>query len=89
MTFVRTPELLEQLSRYRASGELVVGRRSDFRPPEGCYVIVADEQKVLGTLQFAGGLFYDLHSGKRVLSLSERFSGKTQIWIRDLSALGQ
>ena len=88
MTLTRTQELLERLSRYQASGELAVGRKDDFRPPEGCYVIVVDEQKVFGYLRFEGGLFYDLRSKKRVLSLSEKFSGKTQIWIRDLSTSG-
>ena len=87
MRCTRTQDLLEQLHRHEASGDLAVGNREDFHSPEGCYVAVADTEQVVAYLQFAGGRFYDLRSKREVRSLSEVFSGKTQIWMLDLSTL--
>ncbi len=85
MTCTNTQELLKQLNHYRTSGDLAVGKRSDFLSPDGCYVIVVDKQQVFACLQFVEGQFYDIRSKQ---PYSGTFSGKRQIWIRDLSALG-
>ena len=66
----------------------MIGNREDFLSPEGCYVAVADTEKVVGYFRFVGGWFYDLGSERQYLRLSEAFSGKRQIWMFDLTALG-
>ena len=80
-----TQELLKQLNHYKRSGDLAVGKRSDFLSPEGCTVILVDKQQVFAYLQFVEGQFYDIGSKQLY---SGTFSGKRQLWVRDLSALG-
>lgn len=85
MTCTNTQELLKKLQRCRNKGDLAVGKRSDFLSPEGCTVILVDRQQVFAYLQFTEGQFYDMRSKQLY---SETLSGKRQIWVRDLSALG-
>ena len=85
MHCTNTQELLQKLQWYQKKGDLSVGKRSHFLSPEGCYVIIADKRKIFAYLQFVDGQFYDVPSKQLY---SGTFSGKRQLWVRDLSALG-
>jgi len=78
--------LQEKLIEYRNSFRIAFGPKEAFEPPDGCYVFVVDTGKVWGVYKFADNLFYDLKSEEKLSGLSERFSGKAAIWIKDLTA---
>jgi serine/threonine protein kinase len=80
-----TTVLQQKLAEYRRAMQIAVGKEGDFESLEGCYVFVCDEQNVLGVFQFKGNVYYAVNSTEIYSRLSEKFPGKTKIWVRDYS----
>ena len=77
-----TDLMLTKLTEFVRSDLITTGDRSDFVPPDGCYVIIADEKKVLGIFLFQDNTFYAIGSNRQIHDLASEFSGKRQIWIK-------
>lgn len=74
--------LESKLREYRKKGTLAVGNKNDHVPPDGCYVFVVDDKQVWTILIFENNRFYALNSSEIYSNLSNRFSGKTAIWVK-------
>ena len=84
---LETNALQEKLNEHRQSFRLAVGNKEDFDPPDGCYVFVVDESNVLGVYRFESNLYHSVNSSEKLSDLSDRFLGKTPIWVKDLTAM--
>ncbi|GEM_PF-5112525 len=80
-----TKVLLEKLQEYQQAMQIAVGNKDDFESPEGCYVFVSDDQRVLGVFQFKGNVYYAVNSTATYTNLAEKFSGNRAIWVQDYS----
>ena len=80
----RTADFLPRLNEYRNAMQISVGKRSDFEPADGCFVFVMDNESVQDAFRYSGNRFTSLITEQEYSSLSESYSGKTQVWIRDL-----
>lgn len=80
-----TGVLMQRLNDYKQNMQLAVGNKSDFESPEGCYVFVVDKEHVNEVFQFVGNAYHSLRSNETLGNLKEKYSGKTSIWVRDLS----
>jgi len=82
---VDTGVLMQRLNGYKQTMQLAVGKKSDFESVEGCYVFVVDQDHVNEVFQFAGNAYHSLRSDETLSDLKEKYSGKTSVWVRDLS----
>jgi serine/threonine protein kinase len=80
-----TPALLNKLSVYQRETKLTAGKKDDFESVEGCYLFVCDAQNVLGVFRFKENVYYAVNSTASYADLSQKFSGKTAIWVREQS----
>ena len=77
-------EFMDVLSQYQKLGYLSSGKQNDFGDGEGCYVAIADQEKVMDILFFNDGVYQVVDSGARYNDLSDQYSGMIQIWIKAL-----
>ncbi|MEA3297463.1 MAG: hypothetical protein U9R56_06325, partial [candidate division Zixibacteria bacterium] len=79
-----TQLFLDLLYQYEEMGELVNGNRVDFKNGgAGCYVAVLDEQSLRGIFHYDGKVYVEISSGRKMKTLSDEFSGKRVIWIKE------
>ncbi len=81
----KTADLIRTLNKYSQLKLVSVGDKSDFKNADHCFVFVVDSKNVLGIFKIKDGMFHSLNSNKIFSTLSQRFSGKTSIWIQDQS----
>ncbi|MBD3338597.1 MAG: hypothetical protein GF353_05795 [Candidatus Lokiarchaeota archaeon] len=81
----KTPQKLEKnLNFLNKKGEIAFGNRSDFVLTEhsSLFVIIADRDDIYAILQYAKSKFIDIKTEKSINTLSNKYSGKRQIWIQ-------
>ncbi len=79
--------LKQELLKYSQEMRLAVGNKEDFTNPEGCYVFVHDDEKVLGVFIYRQNVYYDVNLHERFSSLADKFGGMSAIWVQDFSEL--
>ncbi len=77
-------EFMDFVNQYMKLGVLDCGNRSDFGNGEGCFVAIADEENVVEMLYFNGNNYRSVMSGTEYAELSGEFSGKRQVWIKEI-----
>ncbi|MFQ5824503.1 MAG: serine/threonine-protein kinase [bacterium] len=80
-----TEILKEKLSDYAHSMKITVGKKEDFDPPDGCYVFIVDSIKVWSVLKYKDKIFFDLSTNERYSRLSDKFTSRVAIWVKDYS----
>jgi len=81
-----TKILLEKLSHYQNTELLIsYGTRSEIGNVEGCYIFIVDNNKVNAVFRYKENVYYDVKSTEQLSDLSDRFSGKKAIWVKDYS----
>lgn len=73
------------LVQYKKLGVITFGNRSDFGNGKNCFVAVTDNKRVMEILYYNGSSFISLNNRETYLNLSEKFSGKRQIWIKEVT----
>ncbi len=81
-----TPALLESFEKFRRQNLISMGSSVDFALLENCYLFIVDSLKVLDVFEIRDNLLYSLKSREKFTSPPKEFSGKTKIWIQDLTA---
>jgi len=75
--------IVESLKSLKLSGNLMYGRKSHFRNPDNCYIIVlsTDGKKVLGFLTPAKPDRLDLLTNTKIKKLSDNYKNMRAIWV--------
>jgi hypothetical protein len=74
--------LTQKMHAMQQQGLIRYGNRDDFHNLEGALVIVSDPNRVHDYLFFRNNRYMKVDSGEEVFDLSEKYSGKYQIWIQ-------
>jgi serine/threonine protein kinase len=80
-----TPTFMNKLNELRKSMRIAVGNQDDFTTHAGCYIFVLGNYRVEAVFLFHSDRFYDISSNEILETLTDRYAGKTSIWVRDLS----
>ncbi|HEX9653845.1 MAG TPA: hypothetical protein VGA99_09045, partial [bacterium] len=84
-----TPALLHSFEKFRRQNLISVGSSVDFALLENCYLFVVDSLKVLDVFEIRDNLMCSLNSREKFAAPPKEFSGKTKIWIQDLTVKDQ
>jgi hypothetical protein len=79
-----TGGLITALNRMKKEGLIEFGKQSALFDSEGALVIIADKRKVYDHLIFKNNRYIRTESGEEMTNLSERYSGKIQIWVKEV-----
>ena len=85
LSITDTPAFMNKLNELRKSMRIAVGNQEDFASPEGCYVFVLGLNQVEAVLRYQNDKFRNIATDEILETLADRYSGKSSIWIRDLS----
>jgi serine/threonine protein kinase len=80
-----TPTFLDRLTELKNSMRIAVGNADDFSSHEGCYIFVLGINRIEAVFQYHSNRFVDISTRESIETLADRYSGKTSIWVRDLS----
>jgi hypothetical protein len=82
---IRTTQgLLKTIKTLSDRGRIVFGKQSTIGDAEGALVMVVDQQNVIDQLIFSGNRYFQMSTNEPVTNLSERYKGKSLIWIKQL-----
>lgn len=80
-----TPALLHSFEKFRRQNLISIGSNVDFALLENCYLFVVDSLKVLDVFEIKDNLLCSLNSQEKFTTPPKEFSGKTKIWIQDMT----
>ena len=80
--------LLNKIETFRRLNLISVGKKVDFTSTDKCYLFVIEDNEVLDVFKIKGNSLYSLHSQRVFTSLPVELSGKTRIWVEDLTGAG-
>lgn len=81
-----TKALKQKVKQLRQMNLISTGSQIDFASLEHCYLFVFDSLKVLDVFDVKDNLFRSLKSQEKFTTLPNKLSGKSKIWIQDLTA---
>jgi len=81
-----TKTLKQKVKQFRQMNLISTGSQIDFSSLDKCYLFVFDTLKVLDIFDVKDNLFRSLKSQKKFTTLPNKLSGKSKIWIQDLTA---
>jgi len=81
-----TKALKQKVKQLRQMNLISTGSQIDFASLEHCYLFVFDSLKVLDVFDVNDNLLWSLKSRKKFTTPPNKFSGKSKIWIQDLTA---
>lgn len=76
-------QFFEILGQYKQLGFITYGQKDDFGDGSGCYVAVADREQVQKFLFYNGETYREINTENTYDSLSDKFQGMYQIWIKE------
>ncbi|MCF8267466.1 MAG: PKD domain-containing protein, partial [Ignavibacteriales bacterium] len=76
-------DVIGYLEVMRSQGKITYGKKSDFIKPELCYLLVYDNElkSITNFLTPMNEGRYDIFSGELIKDVSQKFKGKTGIWL--------
>jgi serine/threonine protein kinase len=89
MKVKETPALLKSFEKFRRQNLISMGNNVDFALLENCYLFVFDSLKVLEVFEIKDNLMCSLKSREKFTTPPKEFSGKTKIWVQDLTVRNQ
>jgi serine/threonine protein kinase len=88
-TLVKVKEsstLLESFDKFQQQNLISMGNNVNFALLENCYLFVVDSIRVLDVFEIKDNLLCSIKSQEKFTTPPKEFSGKTKIWIQDLTA---
>ncbi len=81
-----TQVLKRKIEQFRQMNLISTGRQVDFASLDHCYLFVFDSLKVWDIYDVKDNLFWSLKSQEKFTTPPNNLSGKSKVWIQDLSA---
>ena len=82
-----TKTLKQKIEQFRQLNIISTGTQVDFASLDHCYLFVFDSLSVLDVFDVKDNLFWSLKSKEKFTTPPNKFSGKSKIWIQDLTAI--
>jgi serine/threonine protein kinase len=81
----KSMSLKKTLAEFRSENLISVGDRVDFTSLEDCYLFIIDHVDVLDVFAITENMFHSLNTKEEYSAIPNKYSGKTKIWIQDLT----
>lgn len=76
---------IQKLGAYSRDMLIATGKKEDFEPLDGCYMLLYDNNKIFGIYRFQENAYFEVKTGRRNDDINTFLKTKRSIWIQDFS----